>query len=97
VYRPFEAHRQATARRPRHHPRRIDTSAELGQLVAELLAQRWSPQQISRHRRSAFRQMRTAGAFPATGTGASWTLDDGITGEFVSLVRAAAEVHDQLP
>ena len=53
-YRPFEAHRRATARRARHHPRRIEANAELGQLVAELLAQRWSPQQISRHLKRRF-------------------------------------------
>jgi transposase, IS30 family len=48
-YRPFDAHRRATARRARNHRRRIATNGELRQLVAELLAQRWSPQQISRH------------------------------------------------
>jgi transposase, IS30 family len=53
-YRPFEAHRRATARRARYHPRRIQTSSELLQLVSELLAQRWSPQQISRHLRRKF-------------------------------------------
>jgi transposase, IS30 family len=53
-YRPFDAHRRATARRTRHHGRRIETNGELRQLVAELLAQRWSPQQISRHLRSKF-------------------------------------------
>ena len=42
------------ARRARHHPRRIEANAELGQLVAELLAQRWSPQQISRHLKRRF-------------------------------------------
>jgi len=42
-YRPFEAHRRATARRARHHRRRVETSEELRRLVAELLAQRWSP------------------------------------------------------
>jgi IS30 family transposase len=47
-YRPFEAHRLATGRRARGHRQRIETNDELGQLVAELLAQRWSPQQISR-------------------------------------------------
>jgi transposase, IS30 family len=41
-YRPFEAHRRATARRARARPRRIETSTELGQLVGELLARRWS-------------------------------------------------------
>ena len=53
-YRPFEAHRRATARRARHHPRRIETNGELRQLVAELLAQRWSPQQVSRHLKLRF-------------------------------------------
>jgi transposase, IS30 family len=53
-YRPFEAHRRGTARRARSHRRRIETNGELGQLVAELLAQRWSPQQISRHLRLKF-------------------------------------------
>ena len=53
-YRPFEAHRCATARRARHHQRRVDTSPELGQVVGELLAQRWSPQQISRQLRRRF-------------------------------------------
>ena len=47
-YRPFEAHRRATANRARNHRRRVETSADLRQLVAELLAQRWSPEQISR-------------------------------------------------
>jgi len=55
-YRPFEAHRRATARRARSHRRRIQTNGELAQLVAELLAQRWSPQQISRHLRLKFPQ-----------------------------------------
>jgi IS30 family transposase len=53
-YRPFDAHQQATARRARHHHRRIDTSVELCALLVEFLAQRWSPQQISRHRQSQF-------------------------------------------
>jgi len=56
-YRPFEAHRHATARRTRHHQRRIETTPELGQVVAELLAQRWSPQQISRQLRRRFPDM----------------------------------------
>jgi transposase, IS30 family len=50
-YRPFEAHRRATARRARHHRRRIQTSPELLRAVSELLAQRWSPQQLSRQLR----------------------------------------------
>lgn len=53
-YRPFDAHRAATARRARRPGRRVDTNAELGRQVAERLAQRWSPQQISRHLRSRF-------------------------------------------
>ena len=53
-YRPFDAQLRATARRARHHPRRVDTTLELRQLIGELLAQRWSPQQISRHLRQRF-------------------------------------------
>jgi transposase, IS30 family len=53
-YRPFEAHRQATARRARRRGRRVETNVELGRVVAELLAQRWSPQQISRQLRRRF-------------------------------------------
>ena len=43
-YRPFDAHRRATARRTRNHRWRIDIIGELRQVVAELLDQRWSPQ-----------------------------------------------------
>lgn len=53
-YRPFEAHRQATARRARPRPRRLDSHAGLRREVVELLGQRWSPQQISRHLRRRF-------------------------------------------
>jgi IS30 family transposase len=53
-YRPFEAHRRATVRRARHHRRRIEARPELGQVVSDLLAQRWSPQQISRQLRRRF-------------------------------------------
>ena len=53
-YRPFEAHRRATARRARHHQRRLQASPGLLQAVGELLAQRWSPQQISRQLRRQF-------------------------------------------
>ena len=48
-YRPFEAHRKATARRARDHKRRVEKNPHLCQMVADLLAQRWSPQQIARH------------------------------------------------
>jgi IS30 family transposase len=54
VYRPFDAHRRATVRRARRHRRRIDINGELSGVVAELLLQRWSPQQISRHLRLRF-------------------------------------------
>ncbi|RHW23444.1 IS30 family transposase [Nocardioides immobilis] len=53
-YRPFEAQRQATARRSRNHRRRWETNYELQDLIAELLAERWSPGQISRHLRARF-------------------------------------------
>jgi IS30 family transposase len=53
-YRPFEAHRRATARRARRHRRRIEINVQLRQLIGELLAQRWSPQQISRYLRRRF-------------------------------------------
>jgi IS30 family transposase len=53
-YRPFEAHRRATARRARHHRRRVDCNDALRGAIGELLAQRWSPQQISRHLRQRF-------------------------------------------
>jgi IS30 family transposase len=39
-YRPFDAHRNADARRDRHHRRSIETNPELRRLVGELLAQR---------------------------------------------------------
>ena len=53
-YRPFVAQRRAAARRARSHRRRVETSQERRQLIAELLAQRWSPQQISRQLRLRF-------------------------------------------
>jgi len=53
-YRPFEAHRRATARRARSHRRRIEVNGELRPLVAEFLAQRWSPEQINRQLRLRF-------------------------------------------
>ncbi len=53
-YRPFDAHRRAIVRRARSRPRRIQAGGELRELVAELLAQRWSPQQISRQLRLRF-------------------------------------------
>ena len=53
-YQPFDAHRRATARRARDHRRRVETNGELRRLICELLAQRWSPQQISRQLRLRF-------------------------------------------
>lgn len=53
-YRPFDAHRRATVRRGRNHPRRVESNGELGQIVTEPLARRWSPQQVSRHLRRQF-------------------------------------------
>lgn len=53
-YRPFDAHRHATLRRARNHRRRVDGNSELGRVVAELLARRWSPQQISRNLRRRY-------------------------------------------
>jgi transposase, IS30 family len=53
-YRPFDAHRRAALRRARLRELRVDANAELGQVVSELLRQRWSPEQISRHLRIRF-------------------------------------------
>ena len=53
-YRPVEAHRRATGRRARNPERRIASNVELRQVVVGLLAQRWSPKQISRHLRARF-------------------------------------------
>ena len=53
-YLPFQAHRLATARRGRFHPRRVESNAELRELIAELVMQRSSPQQINRHLRRRF-------------------------------------------
>lgn len=53
-YRPFEAHRWAVQRRVRRHRRRLDKNPDLCELIAELLAQRWSPQQIARHLRRKY-------------------------------------------
>lgn len=54
AYRPFEAHRQAVARRARRHRRRVETSLELRELVGGLIGDRWSPPQIARHLRARF-------------------------------------------
>lgn len=59
AYRPFEAHRDATVRRARNHKRQVEKNPVLCQLVGELLAQRWSPQQIARHLRAQHPQDRS--------------------------------------
>lgn len=46
-YRPHTAHAQATARRARPKPRRLETDDELRVLVQQYLDQRWSPEQIA--------------------------------------------------
>ena len=51
-YRPFEAHRDATLKRSRDHKRRVEKNPQLCETITELLSQRWSPQQISRHLRA---------------------------------------------
>ena len=53
-YRPFDAHRQATARRAKPRLRRLETNVALRLLVGDLLAQRWSPAQIARHLHAKF-------------------------------------------
>ena len=47
-YQPWFAHNQATVRRLRPRPRRFALDAELRRVVADKLAKRWSPAQISR-------------------------------------------------
>ncbi|TRY16554.1 IS30 family transposase [Tessaracoccus rhinocerotis] len=47
-YRPFHAHSQAAARRRRTRPLKLAGDSELRTFVTAKLAQRWSPQQISR-------------------------------------------------
>jgi IS30 family transposase len=59
AYRPFEAHRWAVVRRARRHRRRIETNPDLCQVIAELLAERWSPPQIARHLRRQFPENRS--------------------------------------
>jgi IS30 family transposase len=53
-YRPFDAHRRAAVRRARLRDLRVDANPELGLVVSELLGQRWSPEQISRHLRARY-------------------------------------------
>jgi len=47
-YRPFAAHRSAAQRRTRRRARRVDRDDALRARVQQLLALRWSPEQISR-------------------------------------------------
>jgi hypothetical protein len=53
-YAPFDAHQHVVLKRARHHRRRVETNSDLRQVVVDLLAQRWSPQQISRHLHALF-------------------------------------------
>ncbi len=53
-YRPFHAHRLAAGRRRRPRPFKLSAKPELLAFVAARLAERWSPQQISRALRRAF-------------------------------------------
>ena len=53
-YGPFEAHRKAVARRARRHRRRVETNAELHDLIGGLVSDRWSPPQVARHLRARF-------------------------------------------
>ena len=53
-YQPFEAHRAAALRRRRQRPTKLAAHSELLALVKDLLAQRWSPAQISRALRRKF-------------------------------------------
>lgn len=47
-YRPSAAHRSAAERRARHRIRRVDLDEVMRARVQQLLAKRWSPEQISR-------------------------------------------------
>ncbi len=74
-YRPFEAHRRACARRARRRDRRIETNHDLGRVVAELLGQRWSPEQISRQLRKRFPKNRRCGCRMRASTRPSMSRD----------------------
>ena len=54
VYHPYLAHKAAVERRARPHERKLDTDDELRRFVAERLAKRWSPEQISNALRAEF-------------------------------------------
>jgi transposase, IS30 family len=53
-YQPWHAHNQATLRRRRPKSHRIAPGGELHRVIAEKLAVRWSPQQISRYLKRTF-------------------------------------------
>ena len=67
-YRPFDAHRQATARRAKPRLRRLETNLALRLLVGDLLAQRWSPAQIARHLHAKFPHVRRCGCVTSRST-----------------------------
>lgn len=66
IYRPFEAQRAAARKRARPRPARISSNPELYEVVASLLAQRWSPQQICRDLRARFPDQRGMWLSPET-------------------------------
>ena len=53
-YQPWYAHNQAISRRRRSKAHRVEADGELHTLIAEKLAIRWSPQQISRYLKRTF-------------------------------------------
>ena len=53
-YEPHRAHRDAIVKRARDHKRRVETNEQLHDTISDLLAQRWSPCQISRYLRSTY-------------------------------------------
>jgi len=54
VYHPHQAHKKAVERRARPHARKLDNDDDLRRFVAERLAKRWSPEQISHSLRAAY-------------------------------------------
>ena len=73
--RPFEAHRRATARRARHHRRRVETSEPLRQLVADLLDQRWARSRSAASCGDGSRTSRRCGCVTRAFTRPSTSLD----------------------
>ncbi len=72
-YRPSAAHRSAVVRRTRYRARRVDRDVVLRARVQQLLALRWSPEQISRRFRSSTSMTRRGGWSPSRSTKPSTT------------------------